>query len=161
MEDKINFKVQEMQAESVFNKELIIIRLGKHRIGIQINYLREVFDIKSMNDVIGIPFTPSFIKGIIKLRGDILPVISLLEFIETGEHEENCLKIAVIEDRIKLAFLFHEVLDVKLVDDAKIEPVKDATKLDTDNLLTGQFKWGNEKVYTLDVYKLLSSEIFK
>ena len=161
MIDKKNFAVQQEITESVFTKEFLIIRIAKYRIGIQINYLREAFDIQSHKDVIGIPFTPSYIRGIIKFRGEVLPVVSLLEILKTGEREENCLKVAVIEDKMKLAFLFHEVLDVKLINDTKIEPVKDATKTDLNHFLTGQFEWENKRIFTLDVYKLLSSEIFK
>jgi purine-binding chemotaxis protein CheW len=160
MIDKRNFKVQTKEIESVFKKEFIIIRLEHYRIGIQINYLREVFDLKNKKDVIAIPYTPSFIKGIVKVRGEVLPVISLLEVLGTGEREEHCQKVAVIEEKLRLAFLFSEVLDVQWIDDKNIEPVKDATKRETTHYLTGQFTWENEKVRTLDVYKLFSSDLF-
>ena len=54
--------------------KLIIFKLGREEYGMDILKVQEI---KRMMSITRVPSTPSFIKGVINLRGSVLPVIDL------------------------------------------------------------------------------------
>jgi purine-binding chemotaxis protein CheW len=55
-------------------KQFIIFKLGDEEYGVD---TQKVKSIQEMMTIIRVPRTPSFIKGVINLRGDIIPVMDL------------------------------------------------------------------------------------
>lgn len=57
-------------------KQYVIVHLNQENYGIEI---KQVQVIERMSKVTRVPHAPSYIKGVINLRGDIIPVMSLRE----------------------------------------------------------------------------------
>ncbi|NLP46828.1 MAG: chemotaxis protein CheW, partial [Epulopiscium sp.] len=56
------------------NKQYVVVTLEREHFGIDI---QQVETIIRMRDITRVPKSPFFIKGVINLRGDIIPVMSL------------------------------------------------------------------------------------
>ncbi|MBM5572974.1 MULTISPECIES: chemotaxis protein CheW [Deefgea] len=56
------------------NRELLVFALGKEEYGIDILKVQEI---RGYDAVTGIANSPSFIKGVINLRGNIVPIVDL------------------------------------------------------------------------------------
>jgi purine-binding chemotaxis protein CheW len=79
---------QEPTAQEVRNEDVEIVEfiLGRERYGLESCYVTQVADI-DVEDITLLPCTPGFIRGIVTLRGEILPVIDLKKFFEVPEKE--------------------------------------------------------------------------
>jgi purine-binding chemotaxis protein CheW len=62
--------------------EVVEFSLAHERYGIETSYVREVYPLK---DVTAVPCTPSFVLGIINVRGQIISVIDLKKFFDLSE----------------------------------------------------------------------------
>ena len=60
--------------EVVETIQYIVIRLGNEQYGIDI---RNIDNIVRMQQITRIPKMPSFLKGVINMRGEVIPVISM------------------------------------------------------------------------------------
>ncbi len=126
--------------------------------GIRILKIKEII---GMIPITIVPRTPSFIKGVINLRGKVMPVVDLrLKFgmNEMTYTDRTC--IIVVEVGIpRAAFLMGIVVDaVSEVLNIKGEEIEDApafgTKLDTDYIL-GLAKTDGHVRILLDIDKVL------
>jgi purine-binding chemotaxis protein CheW len=135
--------------------------LAGEEYGIGILKIREII---GMLPVTGVPETPHFVKGVINLRGKVIPVIDLrLRFgmAEIGYTERTC--IIVVEIRSSGTVVptgivvdgVSEVLNIKAGD---IEDTPTfGTKLNTEYIL-GMAKVGKGVKLLLDIDRVLGSE---
>jgi purine-binding chemotaxis protein CheW len=75
----------------------LVFHLGREEFGVHVLKVREIM---GLQDITAVPQTPPFVKGVINLRGKVIPVIDLrakfgLE--ETGYTQRTC--IVVVEVR--------------------------------------------------------------
>lgn len=131
--------------------------LGEEEYGLEILKVREII---GLMDITAVPQTPAFVKGVINLRGKVIPVIDLrLKFgMEEAEPtEETC--IIVVDIGASLIGIFvdtvSEVLDVTA---DQIEPPPSfGSALETAFILgMGKIK-GKVKIL-LDIDSVLSAE---
>ncbi|MFC1508847.1 chemotaxis protein CheW [Candidatus Omnitrophota bacterium] len=135
--------------------------LADEEYGIEIMKIKEII---GMMDIIELPRTPDFVKGVINLRGKVIPVIDLrLKFSmpEVEHTEKTCIIVVEIkESGVDLQIgiivdLVSEVLNV-VSDDIEDSPHFGA-QVDTEFIL-GMAK-STEKVRTLlDIDKVLGTE---
>src|SRR5512146_3044478 len=52
----------------------LVFRLGREEFGIQVLTVREIMGIQ---DITAVPRTPAYVKGVINLRGKVIPVVDL------------------------------------------------------------------------------------
>ena len=131
--------------------------LDQEEYGIEILKVREII---GLIDVTPVPQVPHYIKGVINLRGKVIPVADLrLKFgMEEKEYtEETC--IIVLDVRGKLmGALVDTVSEVLDIGGEEIEPTPDfGTRLDTDYIL-GMGKIGDKVKILLDIDKVLSED---
>ena len=88
----------EQKRETSSVTEIIEFTLAGERYGIESAFVREVYPLK---DYTPLPGVPSYIFGIINMRGQILPVINLKKFFnlpEKGLGEMN--KVIILSNRL-------------------------------------------------------------
>jgi len=165
-DDRINAILQqrknisEDEADSKIIKEYCIIETGGYCFGIQIEYLREVFDLKERADIIPIPFTPDFILGIINVRGEILPVASLGELLGF-KRDEAAAKIIVTDVHLKVAFPAAGILDLVQVNIADVRPIRETGSSGGIRFVNGEFDYAAKTVFVIDMIRLFASENFR
>ncbi|MBN1696165.1 MAG: chemotaxis protein CheW [Spirochaetales bacterium] len=147
----------EKEQEERITKEYLIIDCQTRLIGIQIEYLREVLDLKDDNEISPIPFTPSYILGIINVRGEIIPVLALSELLHIDERELNLMKIVVIENQFKISFPIKNIVDMRAVDVKDIRTIKDVTAKKEDQFISDEFDYHGTVVSIMDIPKLFLS----
>ena len=99
--------------------KLIIFKLGREEYGMDILRVQEI---KRMMGITRVPATPAFIKGVINLRGSVLPVIDLrtrLGLIE-GELKDAARIIVVLVNETTVGFIVDEVVEVTTIDSAQV-----------------------------------------
>jgi purine-binding chemotaxis protein CheW len=138
-------------------KEFLIISTERGLLGIQIEYMREAFELVDAKDIIPIPFTPTFILGIMNVRGEIIPVISIEQVLGIGISPPDCTKIIVIDHRFRVAFPVKDIVDLVPIDTKELKTIKDAMKAQDDQLLLQEFDYNGKSVMIVDILKMYAS----
>ena len=135
--------------------------LGCEEYGIPIQKIREIIGIM---DITNVPRSPAFIKGVINLRGKIIPVMDLRLKFELAEKEytqRTC--IIVVELDIAgmtrlMGIVVDSVSEVVNIQKSDIElPPQYGSLVDTA-FLTGMGKVKGKVVLLLDIEQVLNSE---
>lgn len=139
----------------------LTFQLGKEVYGIEILKVQEII---GMMPVTHVPRTPDFVRGVINLRGKVIPVVELRRKfgMDTREDtERTCIVVVQVSwdaGRIIMGLLVDEVSEVLNVSGDQIEaPPSFGASVDTDFIL-GMGKVGNKVVMLLDVDKVLASD---
>ncbi|MBN1127042.1 MAG: purine-binding chemotaxis protein CheW [Sedimentisphaerales bacterium] len=135
--------------------------LGHEEFGLEILKVREII---GYIEVTSVPQTPGYVKGVINLRGQVIPVVDLRLKFRMPEAEitdETCIIVVEIAQDDK-AFNTGIVVDrVSEVLDIATEQIEDAPQFgaggETDFIL-GMGKIGNNVKILLDIDKVLSGD---
>ena len=137
--------------------------LGNEEYGILIKRVKEIIGIM---DITNIPRTPEFIKGVINLRGKIIPIMDLrLRFgLEEKEYNQRtCIivvEINVGEIKKQMGIVVDTVSEVVNIQKNEIDPsTKYDVSGDTDYLM-GLGKIKGKVVLLLDIDQILSQDAF-
>jgi purine-binding chemotaxis protein CheW len=129
--------------------------------GIGILKIREII---GMMPVTSVPETPRFVKGVINLRGKVIPVIDLrLRFgmPENAYTERTCIIVVEIQGPTKVVAIGIVVDAVSEVLNIKSEDIEDTpafgVRLNTDYIL-GMAKVGKGVKLLLDIDRVLGAE---
>lgn len=135
--------------------------LSNEEYGIGILKVREIF---GMMNITPVPQTPEFVKGVINLRGQVIPVVDLrLKFgMEELEYSERT-SIIVVEiqgqaGKVQIGIVVDSVSEVVNIKGEDIEDTPTfGTKLDTDFILGMAKMEGGVKIL-LDIDRVLTAE---
>ena len=116
-------EIMDLQQEEFDQVQYIVIRFGEEVFGIDIKY---VDNIVRMQRITRVPNVAPHIKGVLNLRGEVIPVISLR--IKKGQPEEEITKttriiIIKLESGESSGVLVDEVLEVIMLDHNQSEKV--------------------------------------
>jgi purine-binding chemotaxis protein CheW len=122
----------------------------------------KVLEVLQEEQITSVPNAPSYIRGIINFRGDVVPVFETrvrfnLPDRNTGE-AYNIIVLDVSEgvDMFRLGAVVDKVKDVISIDDADIKPVPTMSKEFNTDFLQGIYKLNNEFIMLLNVEKVFS-----
>ena len=124
----------------------------------------KVKEIIGMMEITRVPQTPSYVKGVINLRGKVIPVIDLRQKfgLEAGEYtERTCVVVVeVLRDggQVLIGSVVDSVSEVLNIKEGEIEETPDfGVQMDTQYLL-GMAKAGGGIKLLLDIDSVLGSE---
>lgn len=118
MENKENVQNMEMVQDG---KQYIVVRLGSEQYGIDIQY---VDNIVRQQRVTRVPKAQHYFKGVINLRGEIIPVMSLrLKFELEPDEYTNATRIIIVklESQSAIGIIVDEVREVVTLDEDSID----------------------------------------
>jgi purine-binding chemotaxis protein CheW len=149
--------LNEFQEEDTQHGRFLVFALGKESFGIEINYVTEIIGIQP---VTSIPDAPSYVKGIINLRGKIIPVIDMrIKFHkETMEYNDRTCVIVVDISNISVGLIVDIVSEVISISDDNIEPPPNFSAGIQNRYIKGIGKIGNEVKLLLDCKKILTDD---
>lgn len=131
---------------------LLEFSLAHERYAVETQYVREVFPLKELTPL---PSTPPFIRGVVNLRGRILPVLDLKKFFDLPEKGLTDLHriIVVSGNGLELGLLADAVATVRSV---SVESLQ--TALPTLTGIREQYLKGltSERLVVLDLSRLLA-----
>lgn len=141
------------------NNKFLTFGLGEKNYAIPILKIKEII---GMMDITKIPRLPDFVKGVINLRGKIVPVIDLrLKFGLDEKKYHSKTSIIVVELNVGGMSMVSSIVVDSVNEVLEIEPC-DVEPPSVDKLyvekeyLTGILKQNNGVVILLDIVKLLS-----
>lgn len=149
--------------EEVANREgkYLTFTLNNEEYGIGILKIKEII---GMMPITSVPQTPDFVKGVINLRGKVIPVVDLrLRFGMEGIDytDRTCIVVVEIEGSSGQMMIGIVVDSVSEVLNIKGEEIEDTptfgTRLNTDYILGMAKMEGGVKIL-LDIDRVLSSE---
>jgi purine-binding chemotaxis protein CheW len=145
---------------SIDEIQVITFRVGDEEFGIGIESVREI---NRLDKITSIPRSPSFIKGIMNLRGNVIPVIDLRErfCLERTEYTE-AKRVIIVEIGNKLTgLLVDSVSEVLRISKRDIESPPEIIETDVNMEFIraiGKTNGGNRIILIIDVEKILNSE---
>jgi len=139
----------------------LTFKLAKEDYGISLLKVREII---GMMPITSVPRTPDFVKGVINLRGKVIPVTDLrLRFgmPEIDYTDRTCIivvEIQTAESTIQVGIVVDAVTEVLPVREEEIEPAPEfGASVDTRYILGMANMEGAVKIL-LDIDRVLSSE---
>ena len=100
--------------------QLVVFKLGTEEYGVRILQVQEI---KRMTDITRVPHTPEYIKGVINLRGSVLPVIDLKKRLNLpdGVFGEETRIIIVNLDDLAVGLIVDGVSEVTAISNEQID----------------------------------------
>ena len=131
--------------------QFIVIRLGDEQYGINIKYIDNIL---RMQKITRVPNVAPYLKGVINLRGEVLPVMSVR--IKMGLEEDVVTKASRIivikmEQQGMIGVIVDEVKEVVTLETAQIEKVAYDSKDEKDNFISGVGKCEGGLISLLDL----------
>jgi purine-binding chemotaxis protein CheW len=101
--------------------QLVVFKLNRENYGVSILQVQEI---KKMTDITRVPHAPDYIKGVINLRGSVLPVIDLKKCLELppADYTDSTRIVIVKVEEILFGVIVDAVSEVAPIDRASIEP---------------------------------------
>lgn len=154
----MNEFVQQLQEEedTMQGKYLTFI-LGKETYGMEIKYVTEII---GMQHITVVPDLPEYVKGIINLRGKIIPVIDVrMKFNkESIEYNDRTCIIVVDIMNISVGLIVDKVAEVISIADEDIVLPPDSKTGFTNKFVNGIGKVGNEIKLLIDCQRVLNCD---
>ena len=144
-------------AEAAASTQYLTFKLGDETFALDVAEVREILDFTTVTKV---PRTPSFMRGVINLRGSVVPVMDLrLKFgmSATQQTVDSCIIVVEMNfgsDQVVIGVLADAVQEVIDLEPEQIEPPpRIGTKLNTEFIL-GMGKHNGSFMMILDIDKI-------
>lgn len=148
-------------AESDVAGRYLTFALGEEAYGLEILKVQEIIGLLKVTSV---PRTPDFVRGVVNLRGRVIPVIELRRKFEMEmkeDTERTCIivvQIDGVQQQVTLGIIVDEVSEVLDIAEEQIEPPPSfGASVDT-NFMLGMAKTEDKVVMLLDIGKVLSDK---
>lgn len=133
----------------------LTFRLAEEDYGLEIAYVTEIVGIQKITEV---PDMPAFVKGVINLRGQVIPVVDVrLRFhLEPRPYDDRTCVIVVKIDGTSVGLVVDTVQEVREIPEDAVSPrPKLAAAGEAGRYILGIGKVGEEVKILLDIQKLL------
>lgn len=137
----------------------LTFRLAAEEYGLQILKVQEILGLMSVTRV---PRTPPFIRGVVNLRGKVIPVVDLRRKFRlpvVADTKRTCIIIAQIDradGALTLGAVVDQVSEVQNIPPEAIEPPPAIGQAIDTAFITGLGKAGRKVVVMLDIDRVLS-----
>lgn len=147
-------------SEITESRQYLTFSLADEIFAVDVATVREILE---FNTITKVPQTPPFMRGVINLRGSVVPVMDMrLKFglAETERTVNTCIivvEIAVGDETLVLGMLADSVQEVFELEPENIEPApRIGMKLDT-TFIRGMGKHGDTFIIILDIDRVFST----
>ncbi len=150
----------EEQNDDLFEEEdtqkdkYLTFHLANEDYGIEIRFVTEIIGIQSITKI---PEKPDFIRGVINLRGKVIPVMDVRARFKLSfrEYDERTCIIVVDINETSVGLVVDEVREVMDIPVSQVEPPPKATGRKTSNFVQGIGKVEEDVKIILNVSQLL------
>ena len=150
-----------MESLVINSQSYLTFKLDREIFGSTVNRVSEIVEVPKITRV---PKAPAYMRGVINLRGKVLPVIDTrLKFgLEAIEDTVNTcivvLNIQIEEESITVGALVDEVSEVLTIDDNDIEPAPSIGIKYKSDFIDGMHKKAEDFIMLLNVDKVFSGD---
>lgn len=138
-------------------KEFLTFKLGQEEFGLEILKVQEI---RSYDVVTRIPNSPDFVKGVINLRGSIVPILDLrMKFnLEQIEYDQYTVVIVLNFPGRTLGVVVDAVSDVIGLSDEQIQPAPELSAVFSGEYLLGLATVEQRMIILVDIESLLTQQ---
>ncbi len=145
------------EQEDTQKDKFLTFSLGNEFYGIEIKYVTEIVGMQPITEV---PELPAYIRGIINLRGKIIPVMDVRLRFKKPLREYNdrtCIIVVDIRD-VAIGLIIDNISEVMSIPEGDIVPPPEVGKGLSNKFIKGIGKFGSDVKLILDCDKLLNEE---
>lgn len=142
----------------------LTFKLGEEEFAVHVNNVLNILELTEITDV---PKTPEYMKGVINLRGTVLPVIDIrLKLgMEPIEYTNNTcivvMEIPINEEKTFVGSLVDKVEAVYEIDKKDIKEVPEINNSIDNELLNGMVETNKRFIMILDIEKAFTNKDFR
>lgn len=143
---------------SASTMQFLTFTVGKEEFGVDIMMVREV---KGWSETTRLPNTPEYLRGVLNLRGIIIPIFDLRARFGGGltdANEKNVVVIIAVGNRT-LGILVDTVSDILTVSADDIKPSPETSTGLNEKFVSGLIAVEGRMVVLLDIALLLSGDV--
>jgi len=150
--------VQEQRAAAEATEHLVTFYLDREEYGVDV---RQVQEIRRVGEITAVPRAPEFVRGVINLRGRILPVLDMKKKLGLGEvAQSRAARIVVVRVRERmLGLLVDGASQVPKIPVSRIEPPPDEVVERGGDYIRGVAKLDDRLIILVDLERLLAHEL--
>lgn len=145
-----------MMETTVYTKQYVVFRLENEEYGIDILRVKEI---KEMMSITRVPKAAHFVRGVINLRGEVIPVIELRKkFNLTAGKENNNTRIIIVSvDDITVGLVVDTSSEVIEISSEATEEAPDGIGSVDQGNISGIGKVGERLIILLDIVKMVTN----
>lgn len=144
-------------AKEYDSTQYIVIKIGEEQYGIDIKY---VDNILRMQKITRVPHTQSYFMGVINLRGEVVPVMSIRVKMALSEDEitnKSRIIILKVENNAPVGIVVDEVKEVVSLDERSIDEVNRSSK-NEPTFISGVGKVDGSLISLLDLSTVIGEK---
>ncbi|HWR60647.1 MAG TPA: chemotaxis protein CheW [Clostridia bacterium] len=137
--------------------QFVVFKLGREEYGVNIMQVQEI---GPYQEPVKVPNTPDFVEGVMNLRGNVIPVLSLKKRFNIKDQEltENTRTIVINFGDKQIAFIVDDASEVLTLDTADIQDTPEIIAGLERKYITGIGKRGDRLLIILDLSFLLNEQ---
>lgn len=157
--DKVNSLHSEVEGDEQ-NGQYLTFPLGDTMYGIDISHVLEVVIYSVNTKITKVPHMPSYTKGVINLRGKVIPVIDLrLRFhLEENAFDGRTCFVVVNIRNVTTGLIVDTVTGVVSIPSSEIDPAPELDETAQSQFIAGMGKTEKEVYILLETEKLLQEK---
>lgn len=134
--------------------EVLLFGIGDNVYGVEIQYITEIIGIQPITIV---PKVPDYIKGVINIRGKVIPVMSVRKRFgkEEKEYDEKTCIIVIDWDGISVGLIVDNVHEVINVKPSEISGTPDYKSVNSNRYIRNIIEAGDGIKLLLDCQKIV------
>ncbi len=142
-----------LETDLVETKQYIVVQIGNEKYGIDINFIDNIV---RMSKITRVPKVQSYFKGVMNLRGEIVPVMSIRKKMGLPEDvitDASRIIIIKLEEKGSIGIIVDEVREVITLNMAEVE--KTTAK---DSFINRIGKNGNELISLFEISAIVEEK---
>ena len=142
-----------LETDLVETKQYIVVQIGNEKYGIDINFIDNIV---RMCKITRVPKVQSYFKGVMNLRGEIVPVMSIRRKMRLPDDvitDASRIIIIKLEEKGSIGIIVDEVREVITLNMAEVE--KTTAK---DSFINGIGKNGNELISLFEINAIVEEK---
>ncbi len=145
-------------AEQQDTKQYIVVQIGSEKYGIDIGYIDNIV---RMQKITRVPKAQVYFKGVINLRGEVVPVMSVR--IKMGLEDDvftdkSRIIIIKLEEKGLVGIIVDEVCEVVTLSESQIEAPTTGPKEGRDSYINGIGKNGDTLISLFEITAILDEK---
>ena len=144
-------------SQAAVQEELISFAIGDEQYGVDIMVMREI---KGWSEISHLPKQPQFVRGVLNLRGVMVPIIDLRCRFGGGLTEATPLHVVIIvqiEDQ-QVGLLADRVLDIVAFERSQMQPVPQVSRNSRTEFLSGLLTIEGGMIAMININHLLQAD---
>ena len=151
-----NWGIGESSGKNTGAIQFVSFAIGEDQYGVDIMAVREI---KVYSNITPLPKQPDYVRGVLNLRGVIVPIVDLRCRFDQGLTEATPLHVIIIVQvgKRQVGLLADRVLDIVAFQQAQVQPVPEVEACSSAHFLSGIVTTDDSMMALIDLPALVSA----